>query len=422
METRTSLDAVDSRIVLLGYAIIVAASGFLLLVAPAWIAHLLRASLDGTDGLTVLAGTSLVAWAIVAIALSTIPNVIDRRRALGWFVAAHLSPAVILLVEHTLVWPAAWANGIISSWGFATAMLFYAWSNALGGPRQQRSDTEQLRRQYEQGIRLAAAQEERHRLARDLHDSIKQQIFAIQTAAATAETRLAGEAGGAREALDMVRTSAREAMTEMETMTEQLKATPLENDSLVAALRRQCDALRFRTGAEVDLTVGTLPRNEQVTPGTQQAIFRVTQEALSNIARHARATRVRVSLDARAGSLALVVHDNGTGYESSSASTGSGVSNMRARADELAGTFTIAPAPDGGTIVRFAVPFSDASPQRYYRKLRGAAIGLAIVAVTVVLVRPRDAWMWWLVIIPTFELIRYLVAWLRSRRMTASAA
>jgi signal transduction histidine kinase len=205
-------------------------------------------------------------------------------------------------------------------------------------------------------------------------------------------------------------------------MTEQLKATPLENDSLVAALRRQCDALRFRTGAEVDLTIGTLPRNEQVTPGTQQAIFRVTQEALSNIARHARATRIRVSLDARAGSLALVVHDNGTGYESSSASTGSGVSNMRARADELAGTFTIAPAPNGGTIVQFAVPFSNASPQRYYRKLRGAAIGLAIVAVTVVLVRPRDAWMWWLVVIPTFELIRYLVAWLRSRRMTTSAA
>jgi signal transduction histidine kinase len=315
------------------------------------------------------------------------------------------------------------ADGIVGGWALASFLLFYSWATAFGDPSRWRSAVERLRRQYEQGIRLAAAQEERHRLARDLHDSIKQQIFAIQTAAATAEARLAGEAGGARAALDLVRASAREAMTEMEAMTEQLKAAPLENAGLVAALRRQCDALRFRTGAEVELAIGALPRDEQLTPGTQRAIFRVAQEALSNVARHARATHVRVSLDASRGRLALVIHDNGAGYEPSTPSAGSGLSNMRARANELAGAFAIAPAPGGGTTVRFDVPFSDASPQCYSRKLRGAAIGFAIVAVTVIVVRPHSGWnMWWLVVIPTFELIRYLVAWLRSRRMTTSAA
>ncbi len=422
METRTSLDALDLRIILLVYAVAAAVAGFLPLTTPEPVADLLRVSANGSYSLIFVTGTGLIAWGLIAVGLSTIPNAVDRRRAFGWFVAAHFLVLAILLAERIAVWPAGVADGIVGAWALASFLLFYSWATAFGDPSRWRSAGERLRSQYEQGIRLAAAQEERHRLARDLHDSIKQQIFAIQTAAAAAEARLGGETGGAREALDLVRASAREAMTEMEAMTEQLKAAPLENAGLVAALRRQCEALRFRTGAKVDVTIGALPRDEQLTPGTQQAIFRVAQEALSNVARHARATHVRVSLDASRGRLALVIHDNGAGYEPSP-SAGSGLSNMRARANELAGAFAIAPAPGGGTTVRFDVPFNEASPQCYSRKLRGAAVGLAIVAVTVIVVRPHSGWnMWWLVVIPTFELIRYLVAWLRSRRMAASAA
>jgi signal transduction histidine kinase len=432
METRTSLDALDLRIILLVYAVAAAVAGFLPLTTPGPVADLLRASANGSDSLIFVTGTGLIAWGLIAVGLSTIPNAVDRRRAFGWFVAAHFLVLAILLAERLAVWPAGVADGIVGVWALASFLLFYSWATAFGDPSwwrpqatrfgpARRSGIEHLRTQYEQSIRTAAAQEERHRLARDLHDSIRQQIFAIQTAAATAETRLDEDACGAREALDMVRASAREAMTDMEAMTEPLKAAPLENAGLVAALRRQCEALRFRTGGDVELTIGDLPRDEQLTPGTQQAIFRVAQEALSNVARHARATHVTVSLHASKGRLALVIQDNGAGYEPSP-SAGSGLSNMRTRANELAGAFAIAPAPGGGTAVRFDVPFSEASPQCYSRKLRGAAVGLAIVAVTVIVVRPHSGWnMWWLVVIPTFELIRYLVAWVRSRRMTASA-
>jgi signal transduction histidine kinase len=415
METRTVVAALNLRIVLLVYAA----------------AAVISAAISSTF----VAATAFVALALIAVGLSTIPNAVDRRRAFGWFVAAHFLVAPALVSTRRTVWPAGVADGMASSWGLAAFMLYYSWFTAFGDPlwlwpraaaragALRRSNAELLRTQYEQSIRLAAAQEERNRLARDLHDSIKQQIFAIQTAAATAEARLGGDAAGARGALDTVRASAREAMAEMDAMTEQLKAAPLETAGLVAALKRQCDALRFRTGAAVELTIGALPRDAQLTPGTQQAIFRVAQEALSNVARHARATHVTVSLDARAGSLALVVHDDGSGYAPSVASAGSGVSNMRARAEELAGTFAIDPAPEGGTTVRFAVPFSTASPQCYSRKLRGAAVGLAIVAVAVLAVRPHGGWnMWTLLAIPSFELIRYLVAWLGSRRMTTSAA
>jgi signal transduction histidine kinase len=204
-----------------------------------------------------------------------------------------------------------------------------------------------LHSQYEQQIRLAAGQEERNRLARDLHDSIKQQIFAIHTSAATAQERLDHDPAGAREALDLVRGCAREAITEMEAMLDQLRATPLENAGLIQALKKQCEALSFRTGAKVDFKAGDLPPSESLPPGAQQAIFRIAQEALANVARHARAKNEFVSLDSYRGRadsgpagncLELKVEDDGIGFQTDSR-RGMGTANTQARAEEFEGKF-----------------------------------------------------------------------------------
>jgi signal transduction histidine kinase len=181
-----------------------------------------------------------------------------------------------------------------------------------------RSATEQVRTRYEQQIRQAAGQEERNRLARDLHDSIKQQIFVIQTAAATVQARFEADRDGARSAIEQVRRSAREAMAEMEAMLDQLRAAPLENNGLVEALKKQCEALEFRSGARVELKLGDLPPNESLAPGAHQAIFRVAQEALANIGRHARPKRVMVQLDAAGGNVRLAIQDDGSGFDSNS--------------------------------------------------------------------------------------------------------
>ena len=77
----------------------------------------------------------------------------------------------------------------------------------------------------------------------------------------------------------------------MEAMIEQLQASPLENEGLVASLRQQCEALGLRTGAEVTFETSTLPASAALPPGTQQAFFRAAQEAFANIARHAEPTR-----------------------------------------------------------------------------------------------------------------------------------
>jgi signal transduction histidine kinase len=213
-----------------------------------------------------------------------------------------------------------------------------------------------LRSQYEEHIQQAARQEERTRLARDLHDAVKQQLFVVQTAAATVETRFDADPGGARAALEQVRTAAREAMTEMEAMIDQLQSTPVENTGLVDALRRQGEALGFRTGADVKLEIGDLPDSTLLPPGTQQALFRGAQEALANIGRHARASHVTISIGTAGHALELTIKDDGVGFDPLASRTGMGVQNMTARAAVLGASFMLTSAPGGGTLVRFSVP------------------------------------------------------------------
>jgi signal transduction histidine kinase len=213
-----------------------------------------------------------------------------------------------------------------------------------------------LRSRYEAQIREAARREERARLARDLHDAVKQQLFAIQTAAATVEARLNTDQNGAREAAGTVRASAHEALVEMDTLIDQLQTAPMENSGFETALRRQCDALGYRTGAKVTLTVGELPPDNALIPGAYEALYRFAQEALHNVGRHARARTVNVRFGVRAGHLELSVADDGAGFIPDEAPLGMGRRNMEARAQELGGTCTVTSERGAGTTVLCSVP------------------------------------------------------------------
>jgi signal transduction histidine kinase len=218
----------------------------------------------------------------------------------------------------------------------------------------------------------AAAREERNRLARELHDSIKQQLFSIGVSAAAARAR-AGE-GGASVALADIERGAREAQVEMTALLQQLRPAPLENVGLVAALRDQCEALGYRTGAEVSVTIGALPAEDRLPLRAQEQLFRMAQEALANIARHARARHVWLRLEQDGDAMLLEIRDDGQGFDTATARGGMGLSNLRERARALGAEAQIESAPGHGSTISIRAPLVEPLRQTPEELARQAAL------------------------------------------------
>jgi signal transduction histidine kinase len=304
-----------------------------------------------------IGGALLIAASSAASGLSLINDGADRRRALYRFGAGHLLLGLVAWMQWALLWGERGVPllpvviPIVAGIPFIGAAL----AMSIAAEETSPSPTPYSRASYDEHILQIARREERARLARDLHDAVKQQLFVIQTAAATAQARLTTDAEGARTAIDHARTAARDATTELEALLEELQAVPTENTGLVEALRKQCEALKLRTGTDVTFHAPKLPPHEMLAPGTHEAIYRVAQEALANVARHARATHVTVALTTEARRLELRVADDGGGFDTNSVNAGMGTENMRARARELGGRLAIVSGAPG-TEVRLSLP------------------------------------------------------------------
>src|SRR5262249_20136146 len=131
---------------------------------------------------------------------------------------------------------------------------------------------------------------------------------------------------------------------------------------LQQAVRDQCEALGYRTGATVSVEFGDLPLDEQLPPGAQTSLFRIAQEALSNIARHARARNVQVYLgQPNPGTvLALQITDDGQGFDPSTASGGMGLANIRGRVQAMGSTLDIQSKMGQGSVLRVSIPLLEA--------------------------------------------------------------
>ena len=381
----------------------------------------------------------VVSAGMCAAGFARVEDPISRRRALTWFAAAHLLGGLMFfgqwhaILVVVLPWPViGWTPivvGIVLLYLSLTASHAPRWhrpfrqliGEGVNGPvtfvRTKHGSLNALRSQYEQHIRHAARIEERARLARDLHDAVKQQLFAIQTSAATAQERFASDSDGARAALEQVRASARHAMTEMEALLGQLQADPVENTGLVAALKEQCDALALRTGADVRLEAGMMPPSDRLPPGAQQALFRAGQEALSNVARHARPQHVTVRLGVSAHTLELSIRDDGAGCDpEATRGAGMGMENMRTRIGEVGGSMLVHSSPGNGMTIAFSVP-CDARTSRDYAIKAGMWIGVsaALLAALAMLGTWDRPWYVIVVAVAAVTAARFVAAWYRVR-------
>ncbi len=379
----------DNRRVLRIYAVLTGLGGLIIAVwAPLWFGTAVSARLFGA----LLIGTGC--WAGT---LSQMDDPSLRRRGLVLFAIAHITMLFVVHNKHIPIWRPALAPKVELAMSveflIILLMLIYAERRFMESTRREQATgemtVEPLRTRYERQIHRAGAQEERNRLARDLHDSIKQQIFIIQTAAATAQARFNGDQAGAALAIEQVRSAARDAMTEMEVMMDQLRSVPLENAGLVDALRRQCEALGYRTGAQVSFVPGTLPPDKTLPPDAHQAILRVAQEASANIGRHARAKNVEVSLGEANKGVTLRIRDDGAGFNPAQSRGGMGIANMRSRARELGGSFHVNSRPGEGTTVTFSIPKMPPARDGYRMQLLMHAVLMSVIGAAAVYYVPR---------------------------------
>lgn len=235
------------------------------------------------------------------------------------------------------------------------------------------------------GSHVAVAREVRQRLARDLHDSVKQQLFTLCMSTATAEARWDSDPDGARRALGEAREASRRAMVEMEALLRQLRPDPLAGSSLADALDEQCQALHYRSGAKVTFHRSALPPEDELPGNVRRTAFRIAQEALHNVGRHARAGRVEVVLARRREGLRawleLLVEDDGQGFDPGRETGGLGRASMERRAREAGGGLSLASRPGGGCRVKARLPVPLPAPPDAGAAWRGDAETVSFLSV-----------------------------------------
>lgn len=190
-----------------------------------------------------------------------------------------------------------------------------------------------------------ARQAERGRIARELHDSISQDLFSLSLLAAG--MRRAAPEGLSEQSEAMERTAAR-AMREMQALLLELRPVALEDAGLLPALRELCHAYQERLGIEVE----TALEETALPPPAEHAVLRLVQEALGNAVKHADPGRIEVRLSERAGEVTVSVSDDGTGFDPAQAAGrhGMGLKLMRERVGELGGRLEITSDGSGTTV------------------------------------------------------------------------
>lgn len=207
--------------------------------------------------------------------------------------------------------------------------------------------------------RLAGLLDERERIARDLHDDVIQRLFAtglsLQSAARVVKDPLAVERiMRAVDELDVSIRQVRATIFELHQLGTDVKSLRGE---LVAVCEDSAKVLGFKPSLDIDGPVDSAV-DEQV----RGHLLLSLREALSNVARHAQASAVDVTISVRSGRLVLQVDDDGIGYNPNAGERSSGIDNMLVRAESLGGNFSIEARASGGSLVTWDVPLVPPSP------------------------------------------------------------
>jgi len=222
-------------------------------------------------------------------------------------------------------------------------------------------------RQMEENLRrlsnqvLSAQEEERKRISRELHDEVGQALTAVSVTLATLKSCDAGLSGAVNPKLAEAQRLLRETMETVHGFARELRPSVLDELGLLPALRSYLKGFADRTGLEVRFQSN--PAAEQLGPDEKTVLFRVAQESLTNVAKHAQATQVALNIRKVKKGISMEVSDNGksfrTGAKQARGSRGKrrlGLLGMQERVRLVNGEFTLRARPSVGTTVRVVVP------------------------------------------------------------------
>lgn len=244
------------------------------------------------------------------------------------------------------------ATAVVSTWGQGdfTQTIQDQSADEIGHlSRQLNRMAVQLDELIETRQQLSAV-DERNRLARDLHDSVKQHVFATSMHLRTAQVLWEHDPVAARRSLGTAFELTRQSQQELTSIIQMLRPVHLEGKGLRQALADYVERWQEQTGIAADFEVrgsgpGTLPSP------VEDSLFRVTQEALANTARHSRASRAVVELTVANNQVSLVIEDDGRGFDGRESLQGVGLDSMRERVEAVNGTLHVASGTAGTSVV-----------------------------------------------------------------------
>jgi len=201
--------------------------------------------------------------------------------------------------------------------------------------------------------RVVAAQEvERRRLARELHDETGQTLTSILLGLKSVEERAVD--GATRDAIAELGRQVASAMQDVRRIALELRPKVLDDYGLVSALERLATSFQSQTGISVDLEAQI--GSDRLPNEVETALYRIVQEGLTNMAKHADPSRASVLVTPKNGSVLVVLEDNGRGFDPSATSTGLGLDGMRERVELLEGRMTVESRAGAGTTLVVEVP------------------------------------------------------------------
>jgi two-component system, NarL family, sensor histidine kinase DegS len=229
---------------------------------------------------------------------------------------------------------------------------------------QSRQQQEQLRHLARQ--MLSAQEEERKNISRELHDEIAQTLTGINIHLAALSNEAAVNTKGLKKSISRTQRLVEKSVNIVHRFARELRPTVLDDLGLIPALHSYMKDFTKRTGVHIHFTAFTPGLIEQLNSNQRTVLYRVTQSALANVAQHAQASQVKVSIRKLQDTVRMEIHDNGKSFEVERVLFAKrhkrlGLLGMRERVEMIGGSFAVESVPGKGTTIRAQIPLGNGS-------------------------------------------------------------